>query len=180
MTMLLHHITLQSGHVRASPRSEVRESTIDALAPILRDATEGHAPALPWVEPRCWLTGAAAGDCAIVTVWSEDEGEDVPIATIGIAAGRREAERLWAMLHATYVGMGDELATPDDQAPPLPWCAARLEVGIALRPDALEWIADAERSIAWTWIERGRPRPGLLRPPPRPPASVRRAPRRRR
>jgi hypothetical protein len=115
----------------------------------------------------------------LVTVWSEHDGEDVPLATVGIAGGPRGAERLSAMLHATYVGMGDELATPADQAPPLPSCAARIEVGIAARPDAVEWLADLERCLAWTWIERGGPRSGLLRPPPRPPTSVRRAPRRR-
>jgi hypothetical protein len=180
MTPLLQHVTLQTGHVRESPRSEVRESTIDALAPVLRDATRGREAVLPWIEPPCSVTGAAAGDCAIVTVWAEHEGEDVPLATIGIAAGTREADRLWAMLHATYVGMGDELATPEDQAPPFPWCAAQVEVGIAARPEAAAWLGDLERCLAWTWIERGRPRPGLLRPPPRPPASVRRAPRRRR
>jgi hypothetical protein len=79
------------------------------------------------------MTGAAAGDAAVLTVWGprvEEAPEvPVPIATIGLASGPAEAERLWAMLHVPYEAQMGELVTPADQPPPLPWCAARLEVG---------------------------------------------------
>jgi hypothetical protein len=188
--MHLHHVTLQSGHVRESPREEVRGSVIRELAPLLGRIVAGDEVAVPWVDdPPCTMTGAAAGDAAIVTVWGPPDGEDpVPLATIGVASGPAEADRLWAMLHVPYTAMLGELVTPADQPPPTPWCAARLEVGLALHPEAALFLGDLERCIAWTWIERGEPRPGRLTRPressrptrARPAGQVRRAPKRRR
>lgn len=170
MNPILHHVTLQTGHDRESPRSEVSDDVIATLAPLLRQALRGHEPEVPWVRPIHTMTGAAAGDVALITIWAPPLGEQrVPIATIGLARGPGQAERLWAMLHSTYVGMmsGDdaELATPADQPPPWPWCAARLEAGLMYAPESATLLGDLERCLAWTWIERGAPRPGRLRAP---------------
>jgi hypothetical protein len=182
----LHHVTLTTGRERASLLDEVGDDAIRLLAPLLRSVVAGEEVEVPRVRPPCTLTGAAGGDCLILTVWGPPDGEQlVPLATVGIARGPAESDRLWSLLHATAAGIAT--VTPGDQAPPLPWCGARLEVGLALYPEAAHWLADFERCAAWTWIERGTASPSALHPPPpsarparSPPADTpRRAPRRR-
>lgn len=179
----LHHVTLQTGHVRESPRSEVRDEVVRELAPLLHRVAGGREEPVPWVEGGYTLTGAAAGDVAIVTVWGPRvEGIPAPVVTVGIAAGQEEAGRLWALLHQPYEAQLGEPVTPADQPPPLPWCAARLEVGAAIHVDVLPWMGDLERCLAWAWVERSGRRPGRITRAPTPgrPAPSAGAPRRRR
>lgn len=165
----LVHVTLSTGHVRDSPRSEVSKETIDALAPVLEQLLAGDEIAVPWVSGDYTINGAAGGDCFIATIWSRG---GAPVVTIGCARGPREAVRLWEQLHATAVI--DELQ-PQTIAGAAPlgerWCAARLEIGIAAHPDTAHWLGDFERCLAWTWIDRGR---GLQTPLPAPRARVQR------
>jgi hypothetical protein len=183
----LHHVTLSTGDDRESPRARVGSDVIQILAPLLAAIARGEEVEVPRVEPACTMTGAAGGDCLILTVWGPPDGEQpIPLATVGIARGPAESDRLWILLHETAVGIA--AVTPADQAPPLPWCGARLEVGITLYLEAAHWLGDFERCLAWTWIERGTTSPPAIRPPPpsarptrsRAPAAPHRGPRRRR
>lgn len=45
-THCLAHLTLATGHLRMSPRSEVADATLTALAPLLA-AGEGDVPGMP-------------------------------------------------------------------------------------------------------------------------------------
>lgn len=44
------------------------------------------------------------------------------------------------------------------ECPGEPWCAVRLEPGIALYPETAHWLGDFERCLAWAWLERLRVR----------------------
>ena len=59
--------------------------------------------------------------------------------TIGIALDDR---RCGAALWRKIAGNGSE--QPDQ-----PWCAARLEPGLALDPEATHWLGAFERCLAW-------------------------------
>lgn len=37
--------------------------------------------------------------------------------------------------------------------PALPWCAVRIEIGMAVHPQPADWLGDLERCLAWGWIE---------------------------
>lgn len=52
MTATLRHVTLDTGHVRTSPRSEVAAATMRAIAPIVAEALDGERPALPTPSER--------------------------------------------------------------------------------------------------------------------------------
>lgn len=183
MIASLAHVTLQSGHVRASPRSEVEDEVVRELAPLLHRVVGGCEEPVPRVGGGYTLTGAAAGDAAIVTVWGPRVDDiPVPVLTLGIASGEAQADRLWALLHQPYEAQLGDPVTPADTPPPLPWCAARLELGAMVHVDALEWAGDFERCLAWTWVERSGRRPGRIDRAPTPGRSPRHgaAPRRRR
>lgn len=148
----LHHVTLQTGHTRRSPRSEVADGVVAQLRPLLELALTGeHAPL--WT-PGYTITGTRHGPCATVTLWAQHtEGgppEPVPVVTIGIAGHSRCGAHLWRALHERGDGA---YATDPERVPPEPWVADRLEAGMALHPDAAEWTGDYSRCVGWTFLE---------------------------
>jgi len=40
------------------------------------------------------------------------------------------------------------------QGPPVPWCAVSVHTPVGAFPEALDWLGDFERCIAWAWITR--------------------------
>jgi hypothetical protein len=75
-----------------------------------------------------------------------------PLVTIGTVVHQDESQLLWNLLHKPAQGMLP-LATQGGQPPTVPWCAARLEIGITLHPLPTEWLGDFERCIAWAWMD---------------------------
>ncbi|HYP58757.1 MAG TPA: hypothetical protein VEQ35_10825 [Beijerinckia sp.] len=138
------HITLQTGQSRRSYRQEVEDSTIEVLRPLIRADGEYDIPMI--AGRKLWVT--RSGRLLLATVAAE-----TAICTIGVADQTVGAQKLWQMLHEDV-----KLATSQDRVPPSPWCAIRLEVGLADHPDDAKWLPDFERCLAWTWIESLRPR----------------------
>lgn len=150
----IHHVTLTTGHVRRSPRSEVGDDVLRTLAPLLDRALTGErvpisAPPAPGV--RYSMSGGVQGRCCAVTLWGERGTELAPILTTHVAAHSRCGAGLWRDVHARNSDAG--LATDPAQHPPAPWCADLLHVGAALHREALAWTGDWARSVAWCWIE---------------------------
>ena len=52
MPASLRHVTLDTGHERTSPRTEVADATLQVLAPIVADALDGERPTLPTPSDR--------------------------------------------------------------------------------------------------------------------------------
>lgn len=150
----LAHVTLTSGDVRHSPRHEVGDHVITLLAPLLARVLAGDTVDVPYVDGEFCLQGVADGDCCALTVTGAASG--LLIATLGIAAGEVGSAALWQQLHA-YAPESSPLATRADDPPASPWCAVRLDRGAVAHPDALTWLGDLERCLAWTYLE-GRAR----------------------
>jgi len=140
----LWHITLETGHSRRSLRTEVSDEIILMLRPHLEGALRRGTVPLP-IEGGYQLKATAAGAFLVGTILDRD---DTPIVTFGVAPRSRGAAKLWAMLHD-----GRPTDTEAPQPPAAPWLAVRMEFGALDFPDALDWLADYERCIAWTWIE---------------------------
>lgn len=153
--MVIRHITLQTGDVRMSPRSEVAGDVIRFLRPIILRALRGERVAVPG-QVGYSMTGGVQGGCCAITISGQmteaARPQPVPIVTVGIAADDECAGDLWRALHSRT---DLELATDPMDTPPAPWVADRLDVGAATFPAALYWTADLSRCLAWTWIEHG-------------------------
>jgi hypothetical protein len=143
------HITLDTGHTRRSPRAEVDDVAIAAVQDGLDRALAGGRPLIPGGD--CTMTATAAGKCLIATAWS---GGAAPLVTVGVAAHSRCGARLWRALHEERGAAMPRLATAGNPCPQEPWCAARLEIGLASEPRAAYWLADWERVLAWAWLSR--------------------------
>ena len=141
------HLTLNTGHRRESPRSEV----CDDVLPIVR----------PWLTPgehdlvmpgNCRLNVPIVEHGWIGTLYSGD----AQLVTIGIAADESQADQVWPTLESLYLGLTDEspLATTNGQLSnrptSTPWVAA---VIVSPMKTIAQMIHDLERCLAWAWLE---------------------------
>jgi hypothetical protein len=145
----IFHVTLQTGQSNRSYRQDVSDATIAALRPLVR--ADGQYD-IPKIEGRkLWVT--RTGRLILATIVAES-----PICTLAIADRSVGAEKLWQMIHEKAKAVTDP-ARP----PPAPWCAMRLEPGLAACRDDATWLADFQRCLAWTFLE-SLPRGGPSQP----------------
>lgn len=153
MSRYIHHVTLTTGHVRQSWRHEIDPDVMPTVVRLLAEARAGDRPIMPGLTPETrlrWSSGSTR--CGMGTLYALG----VPVLTFGVALHSRCGAHLWRLMHD--IDPPGELATSPDECPPEPWCAARIEPGIALidpahLPDLMGAIADLERCIAWAWLE---------------------------
>jgi hypothetical protein len=131
------HLTLLSGHVRESPRSEVSDDVIATLAHLLATGTH-DVPGFAGYKLQVTIDGSAL----LATVRGRS---NAPLVTVGVAPD----EESIAALRGLY---GDRMKAVRGA----PACVADLHDSAVLDPDALGWIGDLERCIAWAWIEHRR------------------------
>ena len=152
------HITLSTGHSRHSPRSEVSDDALSALAPWLDHAViSGQREPLP-VPELSHFSAHVTNDQGLLlcTMYGPSgphraskpyAGDTIPIVTIGVAQSIRRGQELWALMRTQF-------GAADIQKPPEPWCAAAILPGITAYPGMAEWLGDFERCLAWAWITR--------------------------
>jgi hypothetical protein len=144
----LEHVTLNTGHTRRSPRSEAADEVVRGLAVGLDRAiaTKAREPIPGFALFSYSVT--ALGGAAMVTLWREA----APVVTFGVAADAKDSAKLWRLLHQGGAG---KHATNPERPPAAPWLGVRMEAGAASTPpDDLLWLANFERCLAWTFIER--------------------------
>jgi hypothetical protein len=143
----IRQITLDTGHVRLTPRSEVGDEIVAMLQGCIEQMLEGRF--VPVTNTDMVLSAQARGTCLLLE--ATHKRTLALLATIGVATTTSCAAALWREVHAGTRGT----ATSVDQCPEAPWVAARLRPDIA-KPENLECaslLGDLERCIAWTWIE---------------------------
>jgi hypothetical protein len=148
----IKHITLDTGHTRRSPRDEVDDQAVAALQDGITLMLSGGRPQIPGMDGYA-MTGTAQGRCLIATAWGPS---GTPLVTIGVATRSLCGAPLWRILHdpAGRIAAQTPLASNGQRCPEEPWCAARLEIGLAVDHDAAHWLGDWERCLAWAWLSR--------------------------
>lgn len=137
MSEHLYHVTIETGHTRESPRSEVSPETIAALLPLL-----GGGPL-----PGCPGWRVTRDDWS----WTLETERGSPIVTWGVARHPAEGAALWRHLEALSAG---PIAEPPSR---YPWLGVVLrEMAPRLTRDELLMLADIERCVAWAWLESSR------------------------
>lgn len=142
----IRHITLTTGHVRDSLSDEISQIALAYFTQLIHDLNKSntHVDLSPYF-PGYTINGAIEGNNLIATVWCDY----LPVVTIGVAAFSHEGRRLWEVMHQDQSW---STQTKSDQKPSLPWCAAKLQPGLMLYPEASEWLGDFERCLAWAFI----------------------------
>lgn len=158
MSKYLNHLTLSTGHTRRSERAEVSGETLARVGPWLAALVESGQPApLPVSGLADYSGHASVFDGALVVTISGAAladgpmaGKPPPLVTVGVARRSRHSAALWPLMTGPVMPK----AKPGLQGPAAPWCAAAIWPTLALYPDAVSWLGDLERCIAWAWIER--------------------------
>lgn len=142
----INHITLHTGHNRRSPRSEVSDETMARMAPLMQRVDVGEI---------CTLTDDyeirrldADADGRHTRQWAVARAGQSTFVVMALAMKSRPGAALWRHLQATL----DDLAI--DAMPTAPWLAVYWDLQLSMyNAGALHWLGDAERCIAWAWIE---------------------------
>lgn len=146
---IMIHLTLNSGHVRESPRSEVDDAVVATLTPF----TAPGQRLLPIPGDYVVRTDQAEGGGLLATVFAPGAR---PCITVGVAANDSEADVVWPHLEQLYLRVTDlpGLRAADFEPPrrpvSTPWVVA---VVIAAGPAEAYWMGDFERCLAWAYLE---------------------------
>ena len=154
----LNHITLSTGHTHRSHRADVSGETLARVSPWLDALIEiGGLLPLPVSGLSAYTAMATVHDGGLIVTISGSApitgpmaGKCPPLVTMGVAKRSRHAAALWPLLTGPVMPP----AKRGIKCPDAPWLAVAIWPTIAMHPDALEWLGDFERCIAWAWITR--------------------------
>ena len=138
----IYHITLDTGDIATTPRSDASDHALSVLAPHLKRAITTGRDIIP--TQNFTLMASHRGGALLATILTMG---GLPILTFGVAPTSRVSAKLWDALTSNREYQAD----PGDP-PPAPWIAVRMEAA-ASQSTLDPWMADYERCIAWAWIE---------------------------
>lgn len=148
----ISHITLTTGHVANHGRAVVSDAALAVVVPWLAEALTSLEPLpIPGVTGDFAALALQQAGALVVTVYGPqpDIGRREPLASFGVAVRSRQAGKLWDMLMQTQPGVIRGL-----QPPGVPWCAVVPYPALLAHGDALGWLGDFERCVAWAWVTR--------------------------
>lgn len=163
MAVYIQHLTLRTGHISRIQRGDVAGETQGRVAPWLAALVHSGASApLPVSDLSEYSAVAFVADgalvitiCGVAPTTGRMAGVPPPLVTLGVAKRSRHGTALWPLLHAAHmppVKVG--LARPAE-----PWCAIAIWPTITRHIDAMAWLGDLERCIAWAWCTRPEDEP---------------------
>lgn len=142
------HYTMNTGHSRSSPRSEVGEQVIETLRPWFR-ASYGEFEPIPGYKVQVFVPLAGG---ALATVSSV--GDVRPCVSWAVALNDEAADKVWPHVEKLYHSITNRsgIRSADFAAAQkpskAPWIAA---MTILATPEEAFWIADLERCFAWAF-----------------------------
>lgn len=138
----LNFITLTTGHLYLSPTQDVQLNTIRLLRPWIKQSLKSRT-LIPGFNNYAGYA-RKAGSTLTVTVYHND----LPLCVFGVCPRSRDSYRLWGSLQS-LPGVLSKISPPTP-----PWLAVCPLETIMEHPDALEWLPDFNKSIAWTWMQK--------------------------
>lgn len=156
--MYINHLTLTTGHNARTSRADVADDALAIVAPwLLSVVGSGQKSPLPVPALSHFSAVAYVHDGGlVVTVYGpsgphqpgQPASADIPLVTFGVAQRSRHSEPLLAMLLANFEHIAGI------KQPSTPWLAVAIHPSIMAHTDAIAWLADFERCVAWAWITR--------------------------
>lgn len=136
----LHHVTINTGHLLISGRSEVMSETMSWLAPMV--AAGGGRPAgMPFAIERRSQGSALLRIGEPAAVWC------------GVCWDELRSSDAWMAVLALAQQSG--VAHAPDSRPAIPWLAVlTTPVMFTLPPEQIMMLGDMERCLAWAIIEQ--------------------------
>lgn len=156
--MYINHITITTGHNARTSRADVTGDVLEVVAPWLQSIIKtGNKAPLPVRDISHYSAKALVHSGGlVVTVYGpigpHQQGApanaDIPLVTFAVARRSRHGGDLWSMLLAIFDHKSGI------KQPSVPWLAVAVHTSAFAHRDALDWLADFERRVAWAWITR--------------------------
>lgn len=151
------HITLASGHTSRIKQGDVSGEALARVGPWLAGLVEsGKSMPLPVSGLANYTAHASVFDGALIVTISGPTvatgpmaGKAPPLVSVGVAKKSRH-NHLWGLLTGPVMPP----AKTGIARPQSPWCGVVIHPTIAMHLDALEWLGDFERCIAWAWCNK--------------------------
>lgn len=156
--MHINHLTLSTGHISRIQRGDVAGETLARNAPWLAALVQsGTSAPLPVAALAQYNAVAFVADgalvitiCGMAPTTGRMAGVPPPLVTLGVAKRSRHGAALWPLLGAAHMPP----IKAGLQRPSEPWCAVAVWPIITRHLDALQWLGELERCIAWAWVTR--------------------------
>jgi hypothetical protein len=137
------HITLNSGHTRSSPRSEVTDEVLGMMRLLACRSGAFDVPGQPgWRTHLTLESGAAVFDV---------RRADAPIIMCAVAWRAEGAAEVWTVLARMAVQFG--VRKPPAMPAAVPWLGVLLLPTAVAAREAMDWLGDYERCLAWAILE---------------------------
>lgn len=144
----IRHITLQTAHSRNIEKSEISAESIEFCTDLITSCllNPNEKVSIKNFDGYYFSAGNTGGKSLFGTVWY---GE-LPLVTFVVAKKSRNAAKVWQELHRNVTL---EAKTDVKDVPSVPFIAVSVQVTANLVPDAMSWLGDFERCIAWAWMD---------------------------
>lgn len=143
----LSHLTMTSGHINLSPRSDVCDEAIALLTPIIR-AGGGKVPI---DDGNIAIAIARAKDGATIQILCDA----IPCILCALAWRPDTSSQWWDKL--LEIARLSDVIAPVLRQPPAPWLGVIiLPTCVLLTREQMQMMGDLERCIAWTILEQQR------------------------
>ncbi|MGV7078513.1 hypothetical protein ACWA5Z_06865 [Testudinibacter sp. P80/BLE/0925] len=136
----IDHITVNTGHRRKSPRSEVAKEILPMLKTWIKDMLGGIARGIN-DQYLCKIGRHNAKMCEFLICRTDEMMAEQEIAKAVLCTHSREKAKAWRMAG----GHG----TP----PEVPFLAVKLNNKAHVTAEETNWLGDFERCIAWAYID---------------------------
>ncbi len=143
---MLVFTTLNTGQSEMSRREDVADDIIDILEPLCKSGRFR----IPAVDEGLFCNVKSYKNSGSFDV-SDDSGKPVVMGLV--CNDDSDSSAMWSGLEHAYSSIykNNSVAARPELTP---WLAITILPGLALYPAAAHWLADFERAVAWTILER--------------------------
>ncbi|AAP95154.1 hypothetical protein [[Haemophilus] ducreyi] len=139
----IYHVTVDTGHARKSPKSEVPSELIGQLKQWVKDMLDGQLRGIFDTKYTCRVGKHHSKLCEFVISKTDDNFNHTDLVNFVVCRESRHNRQAWKLVG----GQGN--------APEVPFCAVKLHNQNIQLDDMfnLSLFADFERCIAWAWLD---------------------------
>lgn len=146
----INHLTINTGHVRRSPKSEAPDDVTRRLLPTILAALKGSRVKVTGTD--CTMTAGATGTALSVAVYGRPVNEtENPLILFTVATDKESSKIAWDGLWHVAPGMVPGIQKIDIPPAP-PWISVLVCAGFMMELDFASMAGDFERCVAWAWI----------------------------
>jgi hypothetical protein len=136
----INHLTLQSGHIRKSYKSEIGKELFFILNSLFASSI-GEGTIMTIDHKDYWINTTSTNDGGLTTLSLIQGNTKIPMLTVGFSKTN----------YTVYNALVKSALIPvlKDVKPPIPYIVDRIEPGLLMDVSVSEWSGDFSKCIGW-------------------------------